>query len=341
MGRIGNLVATCSAFLFSCLMWFGIMRYLKYIFPILIVLVSLAWWQVKNLIVAEGPLQEVVNVVIPKGANTKIVAQELENAGVVNSKLLFRLVTRLNQADKKLKAGEYQFMPKVSVLNVMEKIARGEVYYRKITIPEGLTVGQIMYMISNYPGLSGEITLEVQEGELLPETYSFELDAPRDSIILQAKTAMDKIKQVIWDNRAEGLPYKNINEMMTMASIIEKETSVPEERAVVASVFVNRLEKRMRLQTDPTVIYALTDGEFELERALRKNDLNINSPFNTYRNYGLPPHPICNPGVESMEAAAHPQKSDYLYFVADGKGGHNFAKSLKEHNRNVRKWKKK
>ena len=317
------------------------MRSLKYIFPVLIVLASVVWWQVKNLIVAEGPLQEVVNVVIPKGANTKIVAQELKKSGVIDSELLFRLVTRLNSADKNLKAGEYQFMPKVSVLQVMEKIARGEVYYRKITIPEGLTVGQIMYLISNYPGLSGEISLDVQEGELLPETYSFELDAPRDSIILQAKNAMDKIKQVIWDNREEGLPYKNINDMMTMASIIEKETAVPDERAVVASVFVNRLHKRMRLQTDPSVIYALTEGEFELKRPLRKNDLNIDSPYNTYRNYGLPPHPICNPGVEAMEAAAHPDKTDYLYFVADGEGGHNFAKSLNEHNRNVRKWKKK
>ncbi len=317
------------------------MRSLKYIFPILIVLASVMWWQVKNLIVAEGPLQEVVNVVIPKGANTKIVAQELKKSGVIASELLFRLVTRLNSADKNLKAGEYQFMPKVSVLQVMEKIARGEVYYRKITIPEGLTVGQIMYLISNYPGLSGEVSLDVKEGELLPETYSFELDAPRDSIILQAKTAMDKIKQVVWDNREEGLPYKNINDMMTMASIIEKETAVPEERAVVASVFVNRLYKKMRLQTDPSVIYALTEGEFELKRPLRKNDLNVDSPYNTYRNYGLPPHPICNPGVEAMEAAAHPAKTDYLYFVADGEGGHNFAKSLNEHNRNVRKWKKK
>lgn len=315
------------------------MRSIKYVFPVLIVLLSFAWWEVKNLIVAEGPLQEVINVVIPKGANTKIVAQELKKSGVIGSELLFCIATRLNSADKNLKAGEYQFMPKVSVLQVMEKIARGEVYYRKITIPEGLTVGQIMYMISNYPGLSGEISLEVKEGELLPETYSFELDAPRDSILMQAKNAMDKIKQVIWENRAEGLPYKNINEMMTMASIIEKETAIPEERAVVASVFINRLNKRMRLQTDPSVIYALTEGEFELNRALRKNDLNIDSPYNTYRNYGLPPTPICNPGVEAMEAAAHPEKTDFLYFVADGNGGHNFAKSLKEHNRNVRKWK--
>lgn len=316
------------------------MRSLKYIIAVLLVGAIIGWQQLKAMIVADGPLQEVVNVVVPKGANSKIVAQELKKAGVIQYELLFRLVTRLNNADTALKAGEYQFMPQVSVLQAMEKIARGEVYYRRITLPEGLTTGQIMYMIANYPGLSGEIDVQVKEGELLPETYSFELNAPRNSIILQAKSAMDKIKQVIWENRAPGLPYKDINEMMTMASIIEKETAVDEERTLVASVFMNRLARRMRLQTDPTVIYALTEGEFELKRSLRKSDLNIDSPYNTYRNYGLPPAPICNPGVAAMEAAAHPAQTDYLYFVASGHGGHNFAKSLSEHNRNVRKWQK-
>ena len=314
------------------------MRYLKYLIAVLCVALIFVWQQLKGMIVAEGPLQEVVNVVIPKGANTTVVAKELKAAGVISHELLFRLATRLNSADKALKAGEYQFMPKVSVLQAMEKIARGEVFYRKITIPEGLTTGQIMYMIANYPGLSGEVDIVVREGELLPETYSFELGAPRSSIILQAKSAMEKVKQVIWENRAEGLPYKNINEMMTMASIIEKEPAVAEERALVASVFINRLAKKMRLQTDPTVIYALTEGEFELKRALKKSDLNVDSPYNTYRRYGLPPAPICNPGVAAMEAAVHPAKTDYLYFVASGNGGHNFAKSLNEHNRNVRKW---
>lgn len=300
----------------------------------------LAWQQMKGAMVADGPLETVVNVVIPKGANSKVVAAELHQAGVISHPLLFRLSARLNRADKQLKAGEYQFMPKVSILQALEKIARGEVYYRRITIPEGLTTGQIMYMISNYPGLSGEIDVAVKEGELLPETYSFELDAPRNNIIIQAKSAMDKIKKVIWENRDPNLPYKNINEMMTMASIIEKETSVAAERPRVASVFMNRLAKRMRLQTDPTVIYAITEGEFELKRALKKSDLSIDSPYNTYRNYGLPPAPICNPGIASMEAAAHPESTSYLYFVADGKGGHNFSKTLAEHNRNVKIWQK-
>lgn len=310
----------------------------KLIIIFLIVLSVLAYMQIKGWIAASGPLLNVTNVVVPKGASLKTVAEELSRAGVIDKPWLFRIMARINGLAKHLKAGEYQFMPGISLQAAMDKIARGEVFFRRITIPEGLTSGQIMYMVANYPGLSGEITVDVKEGELLPETYSFELDAPRDNILLQAKSAMAKIKQVIWDNRAPGLPYKDINEMMTMASIIEKETSVPEERALVASVFINRLNRRMRLQTDPTVIYALTEGEFELKRPLRKSDLNTDSAFNTYRNYGLPPAPICNPGVAAMEAAAHPAQTDYLYFVASGNGGHNFARSLSEHNRNVRKW---
>ena len=310
----------------------------KLIIIFLIVLSVLAYMQIKGWIAASGPLLNVTNVVVPKGASLKTVAEELSRAGVIDKPWLFRIMARINGLAKHLKAGEYQFMPGISLQAAMDKIARGEVFFRRITIPEGLTSGQIMYMVANYPGLSGEITVDVKEGELLPETYSFELDAPRDNILLQAKSAMAKIKQVIWDNRAPGLPYKDINEMMTMASIIEKETSVPEERALVASVFINRLNRRMRLQTDPTVIYALTEGEFELKRPLRKSDLNTDSAFNTYRNYGLPPAPICNPGGAAMEAAVHPAQTDYLYFVASGNGGHNFARSLSEHNRNVRKW---
>ena len=150
---------------------------------------------------------------------------------------------------------------------------------------------------------------------------------------------MQKKLQEIWDNRAENLPYKDMGELLVMASIIEKETGVDEERAKVSSVFVNRLRQGMRLQTDPTVIYALTEGKSELGRALTRKDLEIDSPYNTYKYAGLPPTPICNPGAASLYAAAHPDSTDYLYFVASGNGGHNFAKSLKEHNQNVTNWK--
>ena len=307
----------------------------KLIIIFLIVLSVLAYMQIKGWIAEGGPLLNVTNVVVPKGASLKTVAEELSRAGVIDKPWLFRIMARINGLAKHLKAGEYQFMPGISLQAAMDKIARGEVFFRRITIPEGLTSGQIMYLIANYPDLEGEIDLDVKEGELLPETYSFELGASRNSIILQARAAM---QEEVWASRDSILPLKDVNELLTLASIIEKETGVPEERPLVASVFLNRLKKGMRLQTDPTVIYAITEGETSFGRSLKRADLKIDSPYNTYLNYGLPPGPICNPGREALMAAARPQQSDYLYFVADGKGGHRFARSLNEHNRNVKAW---
>lgn len=310
----------------------------KLIIIFLIVLSVLAYMQIKGWIAASGPLLNVTNVVVPKGASLKTVAEELSRAGVIDKPWLFRIMARINGLAKHLKAGEYQFMPGISLQAAMDKIARGEVFFRRITIPEGLTSGQIMYLIANYPDLEGEIDLDVKEGELLPETYSFELGASRNSIILQARAAMQKALEEVWASRDSSLPLKDVNELLTLASIIEKETGVPEERPLVASVFLNRLKKGMRLQTDPTVIYAITEGETSFGRSLKRADLKIDSPYNTYMNYGLPPGPICNPGREALMAAARPQQNDYLYFVADGKGGHRFARSLNEHNRNVKAW---
>ena len=310
----------------------------KLIIIFLIVLSVLAYMQIKGWIAASGPLLNVTNVVVPKGASLKTVAEELSRAGVIDKPWLFLIMARINGLAKHLKAGEYQFMPGISLQAAMDKIARGEVFFRRITIPEGLTSGQIMYLIANYPDLEGEIDLDVKEGELLPETYSFELGASRNSIILQARAAMQKALEEVWASRDSSLPLKDVNELLTLASIIEKETGVPEERPLVASVFLNRLKKGMRLQTDPTVIYAITEGETSFGRSLKRADLKIDSPYNTYLNYGLPPGPICNPGREALMAAARPQQSDYLYFVADGKGGHRFARSLNEHNRNVKAW---
>lgn len=310
----------------------------KIIAIILVVLSVYAYWQVKEWIAQSGPLLSVVNVVVPKGASLNMVAAKLEEAQVIDKAWLFKIMARVNGLDKHLKAGEYQFEPGVSLKQAMDKISKGEVFLRKITIPEGLTSGQIMYLIATYPGLEGEIDIDVKEGELLPETYSFELGASRNSIILQAKAAMQKTLEEAWAARDGDLPIKNITDLLTMASIIEKETGIADERPLVASVFLNRLRKGMRLQSDPTVIYAITEGETSFGRSLKKKDLKIDSPYNTYLNYGLPPGPICNPGREAIMAAAHPAESDYLYFVADGKGGHRFAKSLSEHNRNVKTW---
>jgi UPF0755 protein len=188
--------------------------------------------------------------------------------------------------------------------------------------------------------LSGEFDVVPSEGTIFPETYTFSKGKKRMDLVNEAKSMMRAKLKDVWDNRDEGLPYKNINEMLIMASIIEKETGINDERAKVASVFVNRLKKGMLLQTDPTVIYAITEGMQNFGRSLTRKDLKVDSPYNTYKYAGLPPTPICNPGFESIYAAAHPADTDYLYFVANGQGGHNFARTLSEHNKNVAHWKK-
>lgn len=288
--------------------------------------------------VAEGPCEEEVHVVIPKGANFNLVAAKLEENGIIDKQWLLKIAARILGSDKTLKAGEYLFEPKVSILDVLKKISSGDIYYRRLTLPEGLTTTQMLDLIAAEAGLSGEISLLPKEGDLLPETYTFSFGDSRDSMVLQAMQAMEKVKKEAWASRAENLPIKSPEEMMVLASVIEKETGLPEERGLVAAVFVNRLQKGMKLQTDPSVIYALTMGKKELGRSLTRKDLEVDSPYNTYKYYGLPPMPICNPGKDSIMAAVHPEESKYLYFVASGNGGHNFATNLAEHNLNVKRW---
>ena len=306
---------------------------------VVLAIVILAGFEVKKRAVDDGPLSDSVVVNIAKGASVQQSAEILHEQGVIDSPLLLRLVLKYQGNEGKLKAGEYLFEPHISMMNVIDKLVRGDVVYHKITIPEGYTVGQVLYLLNNDEALSGEFEVIPEEGAFLPETYIFQRNESRDVIVQKAAASMQKKLQEIWDNRAENLPYKDMGELLVMASIIEKETGVDEERAKVSSVFVNRLRQGMRLQTDPTVIYALTEGKSELGRALTRKDLEIDSPYNTYKYAGLPPTPICNPGVASLYAAAHPDSTDYLYFVASGNGGHNFAKSLKEHNQNVTNWK--
>lgn len=284
-------------------------------------------------------LSEEVSVVLDRGVTVRRMSENLEKAGVISSSLLFRIVVRGLGVDKRLKAGEYMFPPRINMIQVANQLLNGEVYYRKITLPEGLTSVQMTELIKNDPNLSGEITIDAPEGSMLPETYSFSKGDSRNSIVLQAQKAMDKVLETVWqDNRVPIL--KNKEELVILASIVEKETGLPEERRDVAAVFVNRLNKGMMLQTDPTVIYALTLGQSDLGRPLYKKDLEIDSPYNTYRNYGLPPKPICNPGKEAIIAAANPSDADYLFFVASGSGGHRFARSLSEHNENVAAYRK-
>ena len=310
----------------------------KRIFVLSFVVFAFALWQIHAWIYSPGKFYENTHVIINKGNGSSAVAERLKVAGVINKAWLFKLAARIMGLDKKLKAGEYIFEAQTSMYDVLVKLANGDIIYRKITLPEGLTSTQMLKIINDETFLSGDITIEVNDGELLPETYSFMYGDSKDSIILQAKEAMRIALDNAWNNRSKKLPVKDINDLLTLASIVEKETSVDKERGLVASVFVNRLKKGMKLQTDPTVIYAITLGKHDLGRSLKKKDLQVDSPYNTYKYHGLPPSPICNPGKLSLEAAANPKNSSYLYFVANGKGGHNFSKSLKEHNNNVQSW---
>ncbi len=314
---------------------------MKKILLLLIFVAGMFSYQLYRWVVNPGNLNETLNVVISRGVGVQSVARQLQEKGVIDKPWLFVLAARLQGLDKKLKAGEYQFEAGFSMQKVLQKIAAGEIFYHKLTLPEGLTTFEMLEIIRNEPALSGSLSVMPKEGEMLPETYSFLLGDTKDSIVLRAREAMMKAKDEVWAQRAAGLPIETADEMMVLASIIEKETSIASERGLVASVFINRLKKGMRLQTDPTVIYSLTLGQKEMERPLTRNDLSIDSPYNTYRYYGLPPSPICNPGKDAITAAVNPELSDYLYFVANGKGGHNFAVTLQEHNHNVQSYRQK
>lgn len=208
----------------------------------------------------------------------------------------------------------------------------------KVTLAEGVTSWQVVDALSRADFLTGEVKDIPAEGSLAPQQYEVTRGEARADLVSQMITDQAAILADLWDKRAEGLPYKTPEEAMVMASIVEKETGVPEERARVASVFLNRLEQGMKLQTDPTVIYGLTKGKGVLGRGLRQSELRSNTPYNTYVIDGLPPGPIANPGRSAIEAALNPEKTEYLFFVADGTGGHVFAETLAEHNKNVEKW---
>lgn len=275
---------------------------------------------------------------IQKGEGAKTVSQKLFQNHFTPYPIIAEIFLRLNGYDKKLKAGEYQIPPHASLQNILALLTSGKVLMHRLTLPEGLTTVQMLELIENESLLSGTIKESVQEGEMLPETYTFVKGESKNQIVKQAKDAMTTALKQVWETRQKNLPLQNEQELLILASIIEKETGINSERAVISSVFINRLNKGMLLQTDPTVIYAITNGKSDLGRNLHRQDMEIDSPFNTYRHKGLPPTPICNPGIEALKAASNPEQTDFLYFVADGKGGHRFSKTLKEHNHNIQLW---
>ena len=286
-----------------------------------------------------GPLAEDVVLEIPRGAGLGAIAAQLVEAGIVRNRWVFYGGVRLKGDDRGLRAGEYHFPAGVSGAGALDILTNGRAVAYSITIPEGLTSHEIVDLIEAAGDLVGEIETVPPEGSLLPETYLFTRGDTRADIIARMQAAMTAVDR-LWAERAAGLPLDTPEEAVILASIIEKETGVNSERAVVAGVFVNRLRRGMRLQTDPTVIYALTNGERPLGRELWRRDLEVDSPYNTYKVVGLPPGPIANPGLSALEAAMNPAETEYFYFVADGSGGHAFAKTLRDHNRNVAEWRR-
>jgi UPF0755 protein len=292
-------------------------------------------------VMGPGPLMESVTVVIPKGASVRDMAYQLDEAGAVKHWLPWWLLTRLMAEPGQLKAGEYAIPARASLWTVMDILRSGNVIIHKVTVPEGRTSYEIVAMLKAEPLLVGEVNPLPPEGSLLPETYFFQRGDTRGDIVARMKTNMEQLLSEVWDQRYDDLPYSTPQEAITMASIVEKETGIDAERPQIAGVFVNRLRQGMKLQSDPTTIYALTGGKGSIQdvlgRQLVRSDWKLENPYNTYHITGLPPGPIANPGKASIMAALKPAKTDAIFFVADGKGGHTFTKNLSEHNKNVNK----
>ncbi len=238
----------------------------------------------------------------------------------------------------RLKAGEYEFPAKASIDQVLSIITSGRVKTYKLTVPEGWTTQMAVARVTENDVLTGEVAAMPVEGAIMPETYVFRRGLTRQKMLDDMQAAQTKMLDELWSARAVSDTVKTKEQAVTLASIVEKETAIPEERPLIASVFHNRLKQGMRLQSDPTIIYGLVGGKGKLDRGLTKDDLASDTAYNTYKIDGLPPGPIANPGRASLEAVLNPPDTGYLYFVADGSGGHAFAKTLEEHNANVAKW---
>lgn len=289
---------------------------------------------------AAGPLKSSTSLIVPKGAGVQEIANLLRDKGVIDNPHLFVLGARYTEMARRMRAGEFAFAPNISMKATAEHLVSGELVKRRLTIPEGLLTREIVSIVQDADGLAGYVEAPGIDGIFLPETYFFSYGDSRESVLTRMKSAMDEALAKAWAARNSRIAIKSARQALILASIIEKETGVAAERARVSSVFHNRLRRGMRLQSDPTVAYAVTGGGVSLGRPLTRADLEADSPFNTYRSKGLPPGPIANPGRAALMAAVTPLDTKEYYFVADGKGGHVFAKTLREHNRNVARWRR-
>lgn len=307
---------------------------------VIILAITIPIYVGKNMFVATGPQSNEQVVLINQGAGIREIASILEKQGLIRSADIFVYGVGYQDKARLLKAGEYAIPAHASMKDIMDILVEGKSIEHAFTVPEGLTVAQVFDRLAANDVLVGDLPKVLPpEGSLMANTVNFIRGTTREQIVKRLHDGQQKLVADIWAKRAPDLPIKNIDEFVTLASIVEKETGIATERPQVAAVFYNRLAKNMRLQSDPTVIYGLFGGKGKpSNRPIYQSDLDKDTPYNTYKINGLPPTPIANPGRDALEAVANPPKSDALYFVADGTGGHVFSKTLDEHNANVRKW---
>ncbi len=292
--------------------------------------------------ISPGKLAQDTTVILPKGNGFSKSVDELAQKGVIDSPLVFKAIGYADKDAAKIKAGEYLFPAGISPQRVMQMLVAGEVVKHKITIAEGLNVREVIAIIQADKVLTGNLPANIEEGSLLPQTYYFTYGDTRASIIARMQEKMKSTLAELWEKKADGLPFATPQQALVMASIVEKETGLASERARIAAVFLNRMKIGMKLQSDPTTVYGLEKISGKpLGRALILADLKSETPYNTYVIDGLPPAPITNPSREAIEAVLHPVSSNEIYFVATGTGGHNFASTLDEHNRNVKEYREK
>lgn len=279
--------------------------------------------------------------IIEKGMTLRQVVDKLHEEKVIKSPTAFLYIGQLIKGlDPKVRYGEYFFEKNTSYYKILHKMIRGNIAFRKVTIAEGLSTHSAIEAIDKSAGLIGTMPAGISEGSLMPETYFYSYNDTKAGMVKRMQDAMEKALDNLWENRDKSVPLRNKQEALILASIVEKETGIESERTKVASVFINRLRKGMKLQSDPTIIYSFTYGNKKLERVIRVSDIQNKSLFNTYNIYGLPPAPICNPGYASIKAVLNPIATDYLYFVASGRGDHIFSANIKDHNSNVLNYRK-
>jgi UPF0755 protein len=285
-----------------------------------------------------GPLAVDRAIIIPQGSGLPEIAEQLQREGVIQNPTIFRIAGYITGAWTNLRAGEYLFKANISPREALDVLTSGRPVLHSITVPEGLTSEQIVARLKENDLLVGEIAQVPREGSLLPDTYRVERGTTRQRVLaLMAEKQREELNR-IWGRRVQDLPLRTPQELVTLASIVEKETGRADERPRVAGVFVNRLNRRMKLQSDPTIVYGLVGGKGTLGRGILRTEITQPTPYNTYVIDGLPPGPIANPGRAAMEAVANPSRTRDLFFVADGTGGHAFAETLEQHNRNVARW---